>query len=136
MKKSAFLVIILIVAVAILATICLFNQEAMSNSVKLSVYTYAQSNQTIKPELTLKENKQFDFFYAVESSYKADGTYEIKNKRLYLETSDKEYVFVFSIKNETLAFDFGESILPPGFTNANSVFILCLFTFKGHNNFR
>lgn len=61
MKKSAFLVIILIVAVAILATICLFNQEAMSNSVKLSVYTYAQSNQTIKPELTLKENKQFDF---------------------------------------------------------------------------
>ncbi len=89
----------------------------MSNSVELSAYKYAQSNQIIKPELILKENHQFDFFYAVESSYKAGGAYEIENKKLYLKTSDGKYVFVFSIKSKTLLFVLDESILPPGFIN-------------------
>ena len=118
-KKAVSVVLILIVAVAVLAAILLSDQKTINNDIGFLTYEYAQSDQVIKPALTLEENHHFEFFYSVESSYKANGTFEIENKHLNLATTDGKYLFVFYIKNEILVFDLDISILPPDFTNVD-----------------
>lgn len=80
-------------------------------------YEKAQSDTGITPTLALYENRQFNFEYDAESSYKSVGRYKISKGKLYLETDDNEYIFVFNIKGNSLVFEYEESKTPMDFRN-------------------
>ena len=119
MKKIVTILVILVFVVVILVVAFSLNREGTRNKglALSSVYECTYSGQIIKPKLILKCNQQFEFFYSVDSSYTPKGTYRIEKKKLYLETYDGKYVFVFSIKNDTLFFCRDKSVLPGNFAN-------------------
>ena len=118
MKKS--ITIILIFLSAFIFGIAMVNkQNSMENDIDLIIYEEKQSDEIVKPKVILSKENQFEFFYAVENSYKANGKYEIKKEKLYLETDDKKYIFVFSMKDRSLIFEFQESVLPSNFVHVN-----------------
>ena len=66
---------------------------------KKRIYTYGESvEQMSKPYLSLdKENRKFQFFWSMLSSYIAQGTYEVKENVIICKTDDGNNVYTFEI---------------------------------------
>ena len=66
---------------------------------KICIYTYEESvEQMSKPYLSLdKENRKFQFFWSMFSSYIAQGTYEVKDNEIICKTDDGNNVYTFEI---------------------------------------
>ena len=66
---------------------------------KKRIYTYEESVEEMsKPYLMLdKENREFQFFWSMFSSYIAQGTYEIKDNEIICKTDDGNNVYTFEI---------------------------------------
>ena len=66
---------------------------------KKRIYTYEESVEEIsKPYLSLdKENRKFQFFWSMFSSYIAQGTYEVKDNEIICKTDDENNVYTFEI---------------------------------------
>ena len=66
---------------------------------KKRIYTYEESVEEMsKPYLMLdKENREFQFFWSMFSSYIAQGTYEAKDNEIICKTDDGNNVYVFEI---------------------------------------
>lgn len=66
---------------------------------KKRIYTYEESAEEMsKPYLSLdKENREFQFFWSMFSSYVAQGTYEVKDNEIICKTDDGNNVYTFEI---------------------------------------
>ncbi len=66
---------------------------------KKRTYTYEESVEEMsKPYLMLdKENREFQFFWSMFSSYIAQGTYEVKDNEIICKTDDGNNVYTFEI---------------------------------------
>lgn len=66
---------------------------------KKRIYTYEESVEEMsKPYLMLdKENKEFQFFWSMFSSYIAQGTYEVDVNEIICKTDDGNNVYTFEI---------------------------------------
>ncbi len=66
---------------------------------KSRIYTYEESVEEMsKPYLSLdKENRKFQFFWSMFSSYIAQGTYEVKDNEIICKTDDGNNVYTFEI---------------------------------------
>ena len=66
---------------------------------KKRIYTYEESVEGMsKPYLSLdEENKKFQFFWSMFSSYIAQGTYEVKDNEIICKTDDGNNVYTFEI---------------------------------------
>ena len=66
---------------------------------KKHIYTYEESVEKMsKPYLSIdKENRKFQFFWSVFSSYIAQGTYEVKDNEIICKTDDGNNVYTFEI---------------------------------------
>jgi len=66
---------------------------------KKRIYTYEESVEEMsKPYLSLdKENRKFQFFWSMFSSYIAQGTYEVKDNEIICKTDDGNNVYTFEI---------------------------------------
>jgi len=66
---------------------------------KKRIYTYEESVEEMsKPYLSLdKENRKFQFFWSMFSSYIAQGTYEVKDDEIICKTDDGNNVYTFEI---------------------------------------
>ena len=66
---------------------------------KKRIYTYEESVEEMsKPYLMLdKENREFQFFWSMLSSYIAQGTYEVKDSEIICKTDDGNNVYIFEI---------------------------------------
>ena len=66
---------------------------------KKRIYTYEESVEEMsKPYLMLdKENKEFQFFWSMFSSYIAQGTYEVEVNEIICKTDDGNNVYTFEI---------------------------------------
>ena len=66
---------------------------------KTRIYTYEESAEEMsKPYLSLdKENRKFQFFWSMLSSYIAQGTYEVKDNEIICKTDDGNNVYTFEI---------------------------------------
>lgn len=117
MKKPVLLGFTLIAIIAVVLFVIATTCVPRDKNIELTTYEDIQSDAYIKPWLKLQEKSGFELFYAVESSYKAIGVYEIEGKKIFLKTSDEKYLFVFSIENKTLVFEQNDSTLPPDFIN-------------------
>ena len=75
-------------------------------SEKRRIYAYEESvEQMSKPHLVLdKENKEFQFFWSMLSSYIAQGTYEIKDDELICKTDDGNNTYTFEILKDGYKF--------------------------------
>ena len=64
---------------------------------KRRIYTYEESVEQIsKPYLSLdKENRKFQFFWSMLSSYIAQGTYEVEDNEIICKTDDGNNVYTF-----------------------------------------
>ena len=81
MKKNYFLLVLLFSA---------FNFIFSFAADKKRIYTYEESVEEMsKPYLMLdKENREFQFFWSMFSSYIAQGTYEVKDNEIICKTED------------------------------------------------
>ena len=66
---------------------------------KKRIYTYEESVEEMsKPYLSLdKENRKFQFFWSMLSSYIAQGTYEVEDNEIICKTDDGNNVYTFEI---------------------------------------
>ncbi len=66
---------------------------------KRRIYTYEESvEQMSKPYLSLdKENRKFQFFWSMLSSYIAQGTYEVIDNEIICKTDDRKNTYTFEI---------------------------------------
>ena len=66
---------------------------------KKRIYTYEESVEEMsKPYLSLdKENRKFQFFWSMFSSYIAQGTYEVKDNEIICKTDDGNNIYTFEI---------------------------------------
>ena len=66
---------------------------------KKRIYTYEESVEEMsKPYLMLdKENREFQFFWSMFSSYIAQGTYEVKDNEIICKTDDGNNIYTFEI---------------------------------------
>ena len=66
---------------------------------KKRIYTYEESVEEMsKPYLLLdKENREFQFFWSMFSSYIAQGTYKVKDNEIICKTDDGNNVYTFEI---------------------------------------
>ena len=66
---------------------------------KKRIYTYEESVEEMsKPYLALdKENRKFQFFWSMFSSYIAQGTYEVKDNEIICKTDDGNNIYTFEI---------------------------------------
>lgn len=103
-KKPAFWVVI----VAIIASIAVavgFLTNPKSNAESVKTYEFTESEDIIKPSITLFDNGEFEFTFSALSSYIGFGNYESDGAHLTLKTDDGEYIYVFDILGDTLVFD-------------------------------
>ena len=103
-KKPAFWVVI----VAIIASIAVavgFLTNPKSNAESVRTYKFTESEDIIKPSITLFDNGEFKFTFSALSSYIGFGKYESDGAHLTLKTDDVEYIYVFDIVGDTLVFD-------------------------------
>lgn len=115
MKKSLF-VSILIIAIALISTAC---SKSSKEAIKLEVRAYIMndSEEFLKPTVTLQENNKFTFVYSALSSYIPMGTYEIDNDKLILKTDNGKEKYIFKIDNGTLIFVEKDSTKLPSYAN-------------------
>lgn len=108
LRKIYFFTLILLAA---------FVLTACSSTKLTGVYVMDESDEALKPNVTLEEGNKFRFSYSALSSYLAIGTYEIENNNLILKTKDGLYKYVFKIEDDSLIFDANESSELPSYAN-------------------
>lgn len=74
-------------------------------SAPTNIYTFAESQDVIKPTLSLYENGNFGFTFSGISSYMGVGKYKITEDTLSLATDDGLYKYCFKIVGDSLVFD-------------------------------
>lgn len=114
MKKPIFALIIISMTL-ILAACSKSNKEAIDLEVR--AYIMNDSEEFLKPTVTLQENNKFTFVYSALSSHIPMGTYEIDNDKLILKTDDGKEEYVFKIDNGTLIFVEKDSSKLPSYAN-------------------
>ena len=88
------------------------------------IYTYEESVEEMsKPYLMLdKENRKFQFFWSMFSSYIAQGTYEVKDNDIICKTDDGNNVYTFEIlEGEGYKFIEGKSSKIPKYKYSSDV---------------
>ena len=75
----------------------------MSNVV--GCYVFRDSEEMMKPTVTLYDNGCFSFTFSMISSYFGFGSYEIENDRLTLRTDDGKFIYVFDMVDHKLILD-------------------------------
>lgn len=78
--------------------------ESTESSKILAQYVFVESEDVLKPTVTLYENGRFMFTFAAISSYIGFGNYKIENDRLMLYTDDL-HKYYFDIDVDKLIFD-------------------------------
>ncbi len=101
-KKKQAIILILLLYCLLLFSGC---SKKIEPPLPIGNYVMEESDEIIKPIVTLKENKEFIFNYSVLSSYFANGIYEEDGGNLILKTDDGKYKYVFEIKDNALIFN-------------------------------
>lgn len=114
MKK--FLLIILLLQIMAFSLIGCSEKDDDSAELTERIYIMNESDEVIKPTVTLKDN-EFTFFYSALSSEITKGTYEIDGDKLILKTDNGQKQYVFKIDNDTLIFNANESSKLPDYAN-------------------
>lgn len=114
MKKSLYALIIISMTLIFVAC-SKSNKEAIDLEVR--AYIMNDSEEFLKPTVTLQENNKFTFVYSALSSYIPMGTYEIDNNKLILKTDNGKEEYVFKIDNGTLIFVEKDSSELPSYAN-------------------
>jgi len=83
----------------------LFPDRGTANANPIRSYVFTESEDIIKPSVTLFDNGMFSFTFSGISSYLGMGTYEIENDRLTLHTDDGRFTYVFDMVEDLLEFD-------------------------------
>jgi hypothetical protein len=116
MKKLLFIKFILLVLTCVLLG-CSNNLKATEQYISIRDYVMQESEEPVKPTVSLEDSNKFTFTYSVLSSYIAIGTYEVDNDNLVLKTDDGKYEYVFKIKDGNLIFSATESSEIPSFAS-------------------
>jgi hypothetical protein len=66
------------------------------------VYIHEESNDVVKPIITLFDDNKCSFTFSALSSYLGIGTYTIENDFLVLNTDDGVYTYTFKIEGENM----------------------------------
>ena len=114
MKKLLLSVLILPVLFCVL-TGCSNGSKTVNESVSIGVYVMEESEEPLKPSVSLEEGNRFTFTYSVLSSYIAVGTYEVNGDKLVLKTDDDKYKYVFRVEDGSLIFCAEESSEIPSY---------------------
>ncbi len=100
---------------------CLLAGCAESPGLPVRCYVFEQSDEVLKPTVTLEENNRFSFMYSGLSSYLPRGTYEIDQNKLILRAEDaigdSVIQYVFEINDDTLIFQAKQSTIIPSFAS-------------------
>jgi hypothetical protein len=97
MKKIALLLFCCLVTFSLIGC----NKPTLSTG----TYIFEESNQFIKPSLTIEEDNHFSLLFSGFSSYISKGNYEVKDSYLYLSTEDDNYIYVYKINKDELIFN-------------------------------
>lgn len=116
MKKWLLLKFLLLVMVGALIG-CSNSTKTTEQYISVGTYVMQESEESIKPNVSLEDSNKFTFTYSVLSSYIAIGSYEVDDGSLILKTDDSEYIYVFIIKDGALVFNAKESSEIPPFAN-------------------
>lgn len=94
---------VLLILLCCLSSISLIgcNEVTLTNG----IYIFEDSNEFMKPTLTIQEDSKFSLMFSGFSSYIGKGKYEVKDNDLYLNTEDGEFTYVFKIYKDELIFD-------------------------------
>lgn len=76
-----------------------------NTSLPLRTYMFAESEDVIKPSVTLEDQNKFSFTFSALSSYIASGTYEMNGDHLLLKTDDGRYQYLFVIQDKAIVYD-------------------------------
>ena len=104
MKKWLLLKFLLLVMVGALIG-CSNSTKTTEQYISVGTYVMQESEESIKPNVSLEDSNKFTFTYSVLSSYIAIGSYEVDDGSLILKTDDSEYIYVFIIKDGALVFN-------------------------------
>lgn len=116
MKKSVILIFFLIVLTYALVG-CSKSSKMTGQQVSVGTYVIQESEEPVKPFVSLEDNNKFIFTYSALSSYIPIGSYEVDNGILTLKTEDGKYKYVFEIKDNTLIFKAPESSKIPSYAH-------------------
>lgn len=93
-----------------------YDGQAQNINMDGVVYSFEESEDVIKPSITLYDNRTFEFTFSVPSSYPGYGSYTIENGRLVLCTDDGKYTYAFDMINDAFIFDADASSEPSGYS--------------------
>lgn len=82
-----------------------FPNRGTSNAQAVRVYVFNESDEIVKPTITLFDNGMFQFNFSAFSSYIGIGEYILENNRLTLNTNDEKFTYTFDVVNDNLVFD-------------------------------
>lgn len=116
MKKVHFTKFLLLILICFLVG-CSNDAKSTEQNIPIRDYVMQESEEPIKPTLSLKDGNRFIFIYSALSSYIAIGSYEIDDNNLVLKTDDGKYKYVFKIKDGNLIFSAKESSAMPSYAN-------------------
>ncbi|WP_265445876.1 hypothetical protein [Acetivibrio straminisolvens] len=116
MRKLHFMKFLLLVLTCVLVG-CSNNAKSTEQYIPIRAYVMQESEEPIKPIVSLEDSNKFTFTYSVLSSYIAIGSYEVDDGNLILKTDDGKYKYVFKIKGDNLIFNATESSEIPTFAN-------------------
>ena len=118
MKKLFYMKCLLLLMVLTWTLIgCSNNSKTTDQSISVGTYIMEESEEVIKPVVSLQADNKFTFTYSMLSSYLPIGSYEVDNGNLILKTDDNKYKYVFKIKDNSLIFNEKESSEMPSFAN-------------------
>ena len=116
MKKTIIMILLLLILISVLVG-CSKNSKTTGQHISVGIYVMQESEEPLKPSVSLEEHNQFSFNYSALSSYIPKGTYEVDNGILTLKTDDGKYKYLFKIKDNTLIFNATKSSEIPSFAN-------------------
>ena len=108
MKKSHIRKYLLLILISLLVGCSNYNKKT-EQYLPIGNYVMEESEEIIKPIISLKDGNKFTFNYSVLSSYYNHGYYEEVDGNLILKTDDDMFKYVFKIQGDTLIFNEKES---------------------------
>ncbi|MPN15660.1 hypothetical protein SDC9_162994 [bioreactor metagenome] len=117
MKKLVFYMFLLVI---LTWTLVGYSKNANANDeqyIHTGTYIMQESQEPVKPIVSLKDSNNFTFTYSALSSYIAIGSYEVYDGNLILKTDHDKYRYVFKIKDNALIFNAKQSSKIPSFAN-------------------
>jgi len=116
MKRFIFMMFLLLVSLWVLIG-CSNNLKTTEQYIPVGTYVMQESEEPVKPNVSLKDSNKFTFIYSVLSSYIPMGSYVEEDGNLILKTDGGEFKYVFKVKDSTLIFNAKESSGIPSFAN-------------------